>query len=645
MAKKITSTRTVDGDVSRELEEALDFDLTGGDIDIAASMEDLEAQISQAADELARESRAPMNGAVVSGPEALADKQAAKPAASPKKGPELRPLERPAAAQPTTFAPANDTRQKDYRTLLHGLNRRASSTIYWIVALLSIGWLLGAGVIAGRVFGPAFWQVSSFDAMLARPDWILLAVGAIVPIILFWAFAMMIRRAQEMGLAAQSMTEVAFRLAEPENLAQDRVMMVGQAVRREVAAMGEGIERTLARAVELETLVHTEVNQIERSYSENAARIRSLVDGLGSEREAVVTHAERVRSSITGAHETLRDEIGSASDIIRDSILNASTKLSLTITNSGDSLIDRINESGLSIFDSMDSRVDSITDRLSTSGEAFASLLDIRVAKLTDSTDNLTRSLTDLLDDRTSGMVSLLGGAAKTLSSEFEASLTSIERTLSERGQGLISEFETRAQALDTGTAKLNAALEARARQINETLVERAKEIATAFTDGKDTLFNMIDEGRTRIGAEMSDIVMSTSSMLEARAGDFAGRLENARHIVSRAFDADIQRLSDARVGIDQAVENQTRKLAEGTDRMALAFQSEISQFAESRDSLDAAVGTQVQKLAEGRNVLTRALEEDLRRINEQRAAIDASLGGQLERLSAGRDGLARALS
>ena len=61
----------------------------------------------------------------------------------------------------------------------------------------------------------------------------------------------MIRRAQEMRSAAQSMTELALRLAEPESLAQDRVMTVGQAVRREVAAMGEGIERTLARAVEL----------------------------------------------------------------------------------------------------------------------------------------------------------------------------------------------------------------------------------------------------------------------------------------------------------------------------------------------------------------------------------------------------------
>ena len=240
----------------------------------------------------------------------------------------------------------------------------------------------------------------------------------------------MIRRAQDMRLAAQGIAEVAARLAEPEGLAQNRILTVGQAVRREVAAMGEGIERTLARAVELETLVHTEVNQLERSYSENQARIRALVDGLGSEREAVVTHAERVRASITGANETLKDQLSSASDVIRDSILGASTKLTMTISNSGDALIDRINDSGNSIFDSIGSRLDSLSDRITTSGEAFASLLDTRIATLQQTSDDVTRSLTDMLDERTSGMVSLLGGAARSLNEEFDTSLKAIERTL-----------------------------------------------------------------------------------------------------------------------------------------------------------------------------------------------------------------------
>src|SRR5690606_11547408 len=112
-----------------------------------------------------------------------------------------------------------------------------------------------------------------------------------------------------------------------EASAHGRIQTVGHAVRREVAALNEGIERTLARAVELETLVQTEVNQLERSYTDNEARIRRLVDGLGSEREAVVSHAERVRASIAGAHETLREELGAASDLIRQNILSASENL------------------------------------------------------------------------------------------------------------------------------------------------------------------------------------------------------------------------------------------------------------------------------------------------------------------------------
>ena len=93
MAQKPTTTKNLDSDVAKELEEALDFDLTGdgGDLDIAASMEDLEAQISQAADELARAS--------------ANDKTADAPGARPKGRKAMRRKmaspERRAAKQPT----------------------------------------------------------------------------------------------------------------------------------------------------------------------------------------------------------------------------------------------------------------------------------------------------------------------------------------------------------------------------------------------------------------------------------------------------------------------------------------------------------------------------------------------------------------
>src|SRR5690242_20035871 len=113
MAKKTTTPKNLDNDVASELEKALDFDLTGsseGDLDIAASMQDLEAQISQAADELARESRSGKTTNTPA-PKAAAAKPLDKPAApSVKPAQELRPVDRPSPAQTTGFAPANDDR-------------------------------------------------------------------------------------------------------------------------------------------------------------------------------------------------------------------------------------------------------------------------------------------------------------------------------------------------------------------------------------------------------------------------------------------------------------------------------------------------------------------------------------------------------
>ena len=109
---------------------------------------------------------------------------------------------------------------------------------------------------------------------LASPQtWLGLIVVA-GPIFFFYLTAALVRRAHEMRLTAQSMTQVAMRLVEPETIATEQVVTLSQAIRREVASMGDGIERALARASELESMVRNEVSGLERSYSDNERRIR-----------------------------------------------------------------------------------------------------------------------------------------------------------------------------------------------------------------------------------------------------------------------------------------------------------------------------------------------------------------------------------
>jgi hypothetical protein len=212
------------------------------------------------------------------------------------------------------MAPANDDSRKNTAGLLRALESRSSRGAIRNAALLSLLWAVGVLGLANLLYAPAIWQIRSVSDLLAMPAAIGFLVAIIIPILVFFAFSIMMARAREMRSAARSMAEVALRLAEPENIAGDRILTVGQAVRREVSAMNEGIERTIARASELETLVHSEVNALERSYSDNEMRVRSLVQELGSERDAIVSHAERIRASIAGAHEQLKEELTTASE-------------------------------------------------------------------------------------------------------------------------------------------------------------------------------------------------------------------------------------------------------------------------------------------------------------------------------------------
>jgi hypothetical protein len=143
MARKPNTTSPLDSDVERELEKALDFDLGGGagDIDFSSSMDELEAQISQAADELAKESRPAAAVAKASAsqtqgkPAANAEKSSAAKspeqpkAAAPRKAEPLRPVETAAPASSGSFQPANDDRQqRDYQSMQQVLARRPGRT-------------------------------------------------------------------------------------------------------------------------------------------------------------------------------------------------------------------------------------------------------------------------------------------------------------------------------------------------------------------------------------------------------------------------------------------------------------------------------------------------------------------------------------
>ena len=156
------------------------------------------------------------------------------------------------------------------------------------------------------------------------------------PIIFFFVLAHMAWRSQELRLITQSMAEVAMRLAEPETVARESIVTVGQAIRREVAAMGDGIERALARAAELETLVANEVSALEHAYNDNEVRIRALLQDLGKQRDTLVGQADQIREAINGIHLDLGSDVSQISELVAEQVNEASRRITHALAEKGE---------------------------------------------------------------------------------------------------------------------------------------------------------------------------------------------------------------------------------------------------------------------------------------------------------------------
>src|SRR6201997_3489911 len=276
--------------------------------------------------------------------------------------------------------PANDD-QQSIGQVLRTLQNRPPRTSYFIAAIFSGAWIIGCLALSWAYLG----DVSAALGPNHSPMAILIGLGtaALLPIIFFFGVAHMAWRSQELRLIAQSMAQVAMRLAEPESVARESIVTVGQAIRREVAAMGDGVERALARASELEALVQGEVAALERAYNDNELRIRSLLEDLAGQRDALVGQAEQVRNAIGGVHVGLTQDIASVSELVASSVDDAAQRITRSLAEKGEHITLALGRAGDSMIDAIGERGGDMLEQLNRTGEEVTRTLEIATDRLT----------------------------------------------------------------------------------------------------------------------------------------------------------------------------------------------------------------------------------------------------------------------
>jgi hypothetical protein len=309
-----------------------------------------------------------------------------------------------------SHSPANDDRHS-VGQILSALHARPPRMPLYVAAIASAWWIVMALLIGYSRSYSDIAQTSGLLDLIDLPYFWLFFATVVLPPVLFFTIAAMVRRTQEMRLVSRAMTEVTLRLAEPEGVSTDAVVSVSQAIRREVAALGDGIERAIARASELETMVRNEVATLERAYDENELRVRALVDELQSERDAIVSHGTRLREAIGGAHESFSIDVEGVATNIDRTLTEATDRINASLTESATRLTDgflaqaettrtQAADAADNVLSSFSMRGTELAERLGQVGVEVANALDSRTARLTESMNNSMERLVDAISSK-----------------------------------------------------------------------------------------------------------------------------------------------------------------------------------------------------------------------------------------------------
>jgi len=161
--------------------------------------------------------------------------------------------------------------------------------------------------------------------------------------------------------------------------------------------MGDGIDRALARASELEIMVHNEVSLLERSYSENELRIRSIVEDLTSQREAIVNNADRVRSAIVVAHEDLTLALGTVAGRVSGEVSEAGAQVMKSFSDQGRDITGQLGKVGSEMVEAMGDRRLVLIERMAITADGVNSALAASSDLVTDALKQRAAEITERL--------------------------------------------------------------------------------------------------------------------------------------------------------------------------------------------------------------------------------------------------------
>ena len=518
-------------------------------------------------------------------------------------------------------AAANDDREV-IGNLLKTMQAKPSSRPMVAATLASLLWMAAVGALVWWRLGLA--NVADQTTLIERletPTFGFALALLIGPVIFFFVLASLFRRSSELGLTARSLSQIAFRLADPQVSAQDAVVSVSTAIRREVVAMNDGIERAMARATELESLVHREISTLERAYGENELRIRSLIDELITQREGIATHSERVRDVIADTHLKLSTELSAATAKLTGSLDDTGTRVVETLHGRSELVTSALGQAGERIMAEIGARGTELTERLLAATDSVGRQLGVSGDAITAEMERRAKDVTDRLSSITGGISQEIVTRGDAVTRGLEETGTRVSQQLAEVGVALSG-------SLDRQGGELTTRLETTGTRVAEQVAQIGTEVAGSLERVSGNVVTRLDEMGTSLVAHLDRV-----------GGDMHQSLNNTGTQLANALDQSAiavnDRLAETGKGIVDGLVGRSTEVREDLRSIGESIVAQLGErVTEVTGRLDETGQRISQAIVSGGDALTERLAATGAILDEKTSTAQATLAGHSDKLS-----------
>jgi hypothetical protein len=485
----------------------------------------------------------------------------------------------PGTRQPVRGTPANEN-EPGNAALISNLKRRPSSTPFWVAFLVSLAWIFACAAI----YGPSIFNEANLFGSAGLPKLMTAAIALLLPIGLAWTAAYLLYRAQQLRQVSEALMHTALRLVRPQDIAAESLSSVAQTIREEINLLVSGVEQAVQRAGQLEEMVHKEMASIERAFGGNEERIRNLVSGLESQRQALQQAGFIIGAEATPLLTRLEDNTHHLDGII-SSAQGTLAALEHGLKETTEELartIDDVAARAAMVGDQIGSqtaRMEHMSGFLLNEVQGFSEHITTQVEVLSQSAGQLNTEGTTFGQTVKSMEASVLQTLRQSvaeltgLHSEVQRSVDRMTSTLAEQLQTTSQQFTELLQGtsdnityhLKTTTAEVNQQLERSGVEVSQQIQVSGDDLTQRVLTTSSEFIQNVARARSELFSYLEESSGAMTTRLEDTTNQLFGKIEQVSSSMTDQLVTATQRVTER---LDEASSELTGRLDETATRL-----------------------------------------------------------------------------